>query len=181
MRHNANDRDRLRFEAEILPYLDDCFRFAYALTSDRGEAEDLAQETFLRAFRAYSKFRAGTKAKAWLFTIMRNLWREKGRKKKKEESLEDVQHYGEKELTSSPQNNPEEIVLEKLRNFELTELLDALPPIFKECLILCDVEGYAYKEAAKILRTKEGTIKSRLFRARNMLKRALLLKWQNEL
>lgn len=171
------------FEQEIMRYLDDGFRFAYSLTGSREEAEDLAQETFLRAYRAFYQFTSGTNAKAWLFTIMRNLWREKGRKRQKEMSVTlDENNLQERlEDLRSADSDPEQAILDKFDSEDLVELLQKVPDPFRECLILCDLEGYAYAQVSSLLKVKEGTVKSRLFRARQILKKVVLEETNNEL
>lgn len=159
------------FEREFLPHLDSVYRFARSLAGDGTQAEDLAQEAFLRAFRARKRYKQGTNAKAYLFTIVKNLWRERGRKKMEETSLEDLAGP----LASWEDiGDPEQALLQEESWAEVEKMFDQVPGDFRAILLLVDVEGLSYEEAASLTKLPVGTVKSRLARGRNHLKRAWL-------
>lgn len=177
--------DRLQsFEAEALPQLDAVYRFALRLTGGvAADAEDLVQETFLRAFRAWDQYTPGTSAKSWLFTICRNIYlRQRERERRHDEIVEQVAR--ESEAPSSPagelplfmpaaQNDPEGELFRNMIDASILEAIERLPPDFRDAVVLSDLEGLSYAEIAAVLGIPTGTVKSRLFRGRRLLQRAL--------
>lgn len=157
------------FEKEFLPHLDSVYRFARSLVGDGTRAEDLAQEAFLRAFRARRRYKPGTNAKAYLFTIVKNLLREQGRKRIEETSLEELTGP----LASLEElADPEEALLKEESWAEVEKMLDQVPDAFRAAVLLVDAEGFSYEEAASFLQLPVGTVKSRLARGRLHLKQA---------
>src|SRR6478752_2125677 len=140
-----------QFDAEALPHLDALYRVALRLTGDPTQAEDLVQDTMLKAYRSWRQYRPGTNAKGWLLTILRNTFINDYRRRKLEPVAPDLEIVDEKVL----------------------EAVDALPPDFREVLVLSDMEGMSYGEIAESLRIPVGTVKSRLFRGRRLLQAAL--------
>ena len=162
------------FENEFLPHIDSMYNFAYRLTFDEDDAKDLVQETYLKAFRFINSFQQGTNAKAWLFRILKNSFINDFRKKSKEPSKVD---YQEVETFYNSDDVNEQITpdlrIESLSNMigdEVTIALNSLAVDFRTVIILCDLEGFTYEEMAKILDIPIGTVRSRLHRARNLLK-----------
>lgn len=167
------------FERIALPYLSHLYTAAFYLTKDKTEAEDLVQETYLRAFRFFDKFEPGTNAKAWLLSILRNLFINRYRQKKAEPEMVDWekidQAYGlmVEQAQSREENNPENRFFSQLTDHEVTEALKELPEEFRTAIILVDIEELSYEEAAKLLDCPVGTVRSRLSRGRRRLQVAL--------
>ena len=181
MEENNNSISREKkieiFEKEFLPHIEALKTFAFYLTYDEEEANDLVQDTYLKAFRFIEKYDKGTNAKAWLFKILKNAYINNYRKKSKqpdEVDFEEVINYHESDdLSKSQYSYLKEEIVENMMGDEITRALNALPPEFKTVILLADVEDFSYKEMAKILDIPVGTVRSRLFRARNMLKEFL--------
>jgi len=153
------------------------YNFGYRLTFDQDDAKDLVQDTYLKAFRFIESFQKGTNAKAWLFRILKNSFINDYRKKSKEPSKVDYQevesYYNSEEVDR--QITPD-LRVESLKDMigdEISNALNALDVDFRTVIILCDLEGFKYEEMAKILDIPIGTVRSRLHRARNLLKEKL--------
>ena len=165
------------FEEQLLPHADALFNFAYHLTYNEEDANDLVQETFLKAFRFINSFDSGTNAKAWLFKILKNGFINEYRKKKKEPNkvdYEDIIAYQDAdEEKGGVAFDLREDIFDGMMGDEITVALDKLPVDFKTIILLCDIEEFSYEEIAKILDIPIGTVRSRLHRARNALKESL--------
>ncbi|NOZ78711.1 MAG: sigma-70 family RNA polymerase sigma factor [Acidobacteria bacterium] len=165
-------------EASELPYRDQLYKSALRMTRSVDDAEDLLQETYLKAFKNYESFSEGTNLKAWLFRIMKNTFINIYRRKKVQPyqvNLDDVREGLESTLLERiPAGNPEEEYLGSEMDLEVREALLALPHDYKMVVLLTDLAGFSYKEAAEILSIPVGTVMSRLYRGRRMLERALL-------
>lgn len=166
------------FEREALPHLDAVYRFARMLTGDHHAAEDLAQETFVKALEHWAQFQPGTNCRAWLFTICRNHWYRSSARARRETATDtaDLEEAATAALTAG---RLQELGGETF--FEAPELpgvlrqeLLALPDEFREAVALVDLEDQSYESAAAVLGVKVGTLKSRLFRGRRMLQERLL-------
>lgn len=161
------------FEREAIPHMDALFNFALKMTSDSDEADDLVQETYLKAFRFFDKFEKGTNCKAWLFRIMKNTYINKYRKETKEPDkvdYEEVENFYENIKPSSTDSaHLEKDIFDNLLDDELSEAINSLPDDFKTVVILCDIEGFTYEEIADFIDVPVGTVRSRLHRARKML------------
>lgn len=165
----------LIFDSEFMPHIDSMYNFAYRLTNDEDDANDLVQDTYLKAFRFINSFQRGTNAKAWLFRILKNSFINDYRKKSKEPSKID---YQDVETTYNSSEDAEvsgtvDLRTETVQDMigdEVANALNALPVDFRTVIILCDIEGFTYEEMAKILDIPIGTVRSRLHRARNLLK-----------
>lgn len=164
------------FEAVALSHLDMLYRSALRLTHNRAEAEDLVQEAYLRAFRSSHRFTPGTNVRAWLFTILRNAFlnqrRQLGREAPEEDSVA-WESATESVTLESGQDNPEEAFLQAELHGDVDRALKALPVVFREAVILTDLEGWTYKEASEALGCPIGTVMSRLSRGRSLLRQAL--------
>ena len=173
----GGDRTR-EFEAVALIHLDALYRNALRLTQNRSEAEDLVQETCLRAFRSFHRFNPGTNCRAWLFTILRNAFlnriRQAGRDVLAAETAElesaSSRHVAEAEPA---RGHPEEEFFQTVLHGDVDRSLRALPLTFREVVILDDLEGLTYKEIAQVLGCPLGTVMSRLSRGRALLRQAL--------
>ncbi|MBC8172357.1 MAG: sigma-70 family RNA polymerase sigma factor [Chitinophagales bacterium] len=169
-------RDRV-FSKEFLPHADALYNFAFHLVYDEEDANDLVQETFLKAYRFIDSYQQGTNAKAWLFKILKNGFINDYRKKVKQpvkvdyEKLFDYQETEDESYVEYVDLRQE--VYQGLLGDELTKAINELPVDFKTVILLCDVEEFSYEEIAKIVDIPIGTVRSRLHRARNILKEKL--------
>ncbi|MFI5235508.1 MAG: sigma-70 family RNA polymerase sigma factor [Gemmatimonadales bacterium] len=162
------------YEAEILPHLDVLYRVARRMTGEAADAEDLVQETLLKALRGWEGFRPGSNARAWLLTILRNAFINGYRRRRREPVTLDLDAADRHSIIHDVAgSDPEGEFFTKLVDETVLQAVDALPDDFREALVLSDLEGLAYAEIAQVLGVPVGTVKSRLFRARRLLQRAL--------
>lgn len=171
---------RRRFEEMVRQHLDALYAAALRLTRNRADAEDLLQETLLKAWRSFHTFEEGTNARAWLFRILMNAHIDRYRKSTREPELSDVEDVGEFYLYSKVQESEQlrasgdpERLLEGIMEHEVREALESLPEHFRTVVILADLQGFSYKEIADILGIPVGTVMSRLFRGRRLLQKKL--------
>lgn len=161
------------FEKEAVPHMDALFNFALRMTGDSDEADDLVQETYLKAFRFFDKFEKGTNCKAWLFRIMKNTYINSYRKTSREPDkidYEEVENFYENIKPSSTDSaHLEKEMYDNLLDDELSNAIASLPEDFRTVIILCDIEGFTYDEIADFVDVPVGTVRSRLHRARKML------------
>ena len=175
MPDSAGDRHRA-FQDTALRWLPDVTRFARSLTRDESAADDLVQETFLRAWRHWDTFQSGSDGRAWLFTIARNAWRKQA---PRDARLVPVEDDALQALSDGvgPLDAPDP-VLRALGGIDLgpaiREAIDALPEPFRDVVELVELQELEYAEAAEVLAIPVGTVRSRLFRARRLLQGALL-------
>lgn len=172
------------FEEIALKYIDSLYNMALRLVLNKEEAEDLVQETYLKAYRFFDTFQKGTNAKAWLFKILRNTFINKYRKAMSMPSeivYEDVESVNS-HITYKLEDKSEELVdtledkygdLSNLMEDDVKHAIDSLPIEYREAILLSDVEGLSYKDIAEITNVPIGTIKSRLNRARKLLEKSL--------
>lgn len=162
------------FEREALTHLDAVYRTALRLCGSPADAEDLAQETMLRAYRAWHQYTPGTNAKAWLLTILRNTFINQYRRERARPATVDVGEIEPYTVFHAIQDSdPEGTFFDRLVDEEVLRAIDALPPDFREIVVLSDVEGLTYAEIAAAVGVPVGTVKSRLFRGRQLLQRRL--------
>lgn len=165
------------FEEEFFPHMDALKTFAYHLSYNEEDANDLVQETYLKAHRFIDKYHQGTNAKAWLFKILKNAYINEYRKKSRRPSkvdFEDIVSYQNSETGSSTQYlDLRQELFQNMMGDEVTTAINSLPIDFRTVILLCDIEGFTYEEISKIIDVPIGTVRSRLFRARNMLKEKL--------
>lgn len=169
------------FDSLVLRYSADIYAVLYRLTQDAEEAADLTQETFLSALKAIVKFRGEADLKTWLVRIAINESRNRFRwwkRRRREKTISLDAPFGDtetplSEMVSSNAANPEENVLQREREKHLTEALRGLPAVFREAVVLCDIEGLSYEEIAVVLSANIGTVKSRIARGREELRRRL--------
>ena len=155
------------FESQALPHLDTLYRVALRLTGEPAAAQDLVQDTMLRALAAWKSFRPGSNARAWLVTILRNQFINGWRSAKRAPTGVDMDAIPEPADPKDP--DPEGRFFSELVDEEVTAAVDELPDDFREVLVLSDMEGLPYAEIAESLGIPVGTVKSRLFRARRIL------------
>jgi RNA polymerase sigma-70 factor (ECF subfamily) len=173
----ASQEDRDRFELLVGEHLDGLFGAALRMTRNRTRAEDLLQETFLRAWRSFHTFKLGTNVRAWLYRILMNAYIDGYRKSEREPEVVDQEDVDEFYLYSKVHEsedfrragNPEEALLNSLMDADVKGALDSLSEAFRNVVILADIEGFSYKEIAEILNIPIGTVMSRLHRGRRQL------------
>jgi RNA polymerase sigma-70 factor (ECF subfamily) len=172
--------DKQRFQDEALPLLDSLYAGALRMTRNPADAEDIVQDTLLRAYRAFDRFEPGTNLKAWMFRIMTNAYINTYRKKQREpkkvsqDEVEDFDLYRElKDHDPQLSETPETLVLDSLVDSDITNAIDDLPEQFRLAVMLSDVEGFSYAEMAEIMDVPLGTVMSRLHRGRKALQKRL--------
>ncbi len=171
-------RDRARFEEEALGLADQVYRVARRLVGSREEAEDLVQETYVRAFRSWQSFTPGTNMRAWLLRILTNLNVDRGRRIQRTpqtQPLEESDYYLANKVASTAGEEAleQEQVVERLSQDSVVTALSELSPQFREVVVLVDIGEFTYADAAQILDVPIGTVMSRLHRGRRALKQKL--------
>ena len=165
------------FEEELFPHMDALKTFAFHLTYNDDDANDLVQETYMKAHRFIDKYIPGTNAKAWLFKILKNAYINEYRKKKKRPKRVDfeeiISYHDSDDNSQTKYQDLRQEIFENMMGDEVTIAINALPIDFRTVVLLCDIEGFTYEEISKIIDVPIGTVRSRLFRARNMLKEKL--------
>lgn len=166
------------FEEEIIPHLDAMYNFALRLTSDPSDAEDLVQDTIVKAFRFFSSYEKGTNAKAWLFRILKNSYINNYRKQSKQPNQVDYDEvstfYETIRAERTDTSDLEDKMFRDLIDDDISQALEELPEDFRTVVLLCDIEDFTYEEIANMLDVPIGTIRSRLHRGRNLLKAQLM-------
>ena len=174
-----NNQAKAEFEELALSHLDPLYSAALRLTKNERDAEDLVQDTCMRAYRFFDKFERGTNIKAWLFKILTNTFINRYRRKVKERSVvEGVEReavhdqFVSRDATDFAAN-PEQYFFDRLLSDDVLRAIDALPIDFRLVVILADLQEFSYKEIAEILECPVGTVMSRLFRGRKLLQKTL--------
>lgn len=167
------------FEQDALALMDSLYGAALRFTRNPPDAEDLVQETYLKAFRAWRQFEPGTNLKAWMFRILTNTFISSYRKERREPTIVSADGRSDFDLYQnlleyvSPDPSAETEVLERMVDEDVKQALSDLPESFRMAVVLSDVEGFSYKEIAKMLGIPIGTVMSRLHRGRKALQKAL--------
>ncbi len=170
---------RAEFEQTALPHLSHLYTTAYYLIKEQAEAEDLVQETYLRAFRFFHKFRPGTNCRAWLLSILRNLFINRYRENKRKRDTVDWEKIDQAYDSIVAQHggvirdNPESLFFSQLMDHEIEQALKELPEEYRTAIILVSIQELSYEEAAKVMECPVGTVRSRVSRGRRMLQLAL--------
>lgn len=176
--HSETRMKHQEFEQEAIPHMDILFNYALRMTANSDDANDLVQETYLKAYRFWDKYEKGTNIRAWLFRIMKNSYINRYRKETKEpETVDynDIQNfYNSIRYESSDPNDLQEKIFGGLLEDDVARAIEALPEDFRTVVILCDIEGLSYEEIAKFVDCTIGTVRSRLHRGRKMLRARLL-------
>lgn len=178
--HTGGHDKHALFEQWALPHKEYLYTACLYLTHQRDEADDIFQETYLRAFRFFHQFTPGTNCRAWLLTIMHNVFRNRYAQRQRDArsvELGGVAREYEKKLFAdgdARRSDPAEIVLAQLVDQEIVEALRSLPEEYRTTLLLVDIEELTYEEAAAVLACPLGTVRSRLSRARRLLHAALI-------
>jgi RNA polymerase sigma-70 factor, ECF subfamily len=160
------------FSALVKPHQDALFAGALQFTGNRADAEDLLQETFMRAYVGFKRSQDIEKPRAWLFKIMRNAYINRYHKKRRQPakvSYEEGLDHKVDEVFSHNNNDPQEVFFSKFLDKEIEEALDSLPEQFRESVVLCDISGLSYEEISNVLECPLGTVRSRISRGRELL------------
>ncbi|WP_026947852.1 sigma-70 family RNA polymerase sigma factor [Algoriphagus marincola] len=173
-RKYTQEEKNIIFDGEFMPHIDSMYNFAFRLTFDEDDAKDLVQDTYLKAYRFINSFEQGTNAKAWLFRILKNSFINEYRKKSKQPAKVDYQevetYYNSDDVDFQGTTDLRADSVKDMLGDEISNALNALAVDFRTVIILADLEGFTYEEMAKILDIPIGTVRSRLHRARNLLK-----------
>lgn len=166
---------RTEFEGEALVHLDALYGLALRLSGgDEPRAEDLVQESVLKAYRAWDRFEAGTNCRAWLMTILRNTFINEFRRQKSRPSPVDFEQVAERPSSGALyEADPEGRIFDHIIDDQVISAIDELPEEFRVAVVLSDLEGLSYQEVAELMEIPVGTVKSRLFRARKRLQERL--------
>ncbi|UCE25792.1 MAG: sigma-70 family RNA polymerase sigma factor [Candidatus Zixiibacteriota bacterium] len=172
--------DRKRFEAEALPAMDALYRSALRLTKNPGDAEDLVQETYIKAYRFWDKFEPGSNCRAWLFRIMTNVFINEYRSRSRSpvsvsaDELDDRFLYGRTEAGQYTPSDPERRLTSQVLHEDVNRAIESLPDDFRLVVVLSFLERFSYREIANITGLHLGTVKSRLHRGRKLCQKKLL-------
>ncbi len=174
----GDSQKRKQFETEALPHLDLLFTTAMHLTRNRDDADDLCQETMLRAYRFFHQYSPGTDCRAWLLTIMYNAFRSSYSRRQGREQLSASTQEFERAIDAESNQNasqadPQQLLIRSGLDEDVEKALDSLPEEFRTALLLVDVNDLSYAQAAQTLDVPIGTVRSRLSRARSMMRYAL--------
>lgn len=175
---SQNNEKQREFEREALPHRDLLYNFALRMTYNPADADDLVQETYLKAYRFWDKYEKGTNIRAWLFRILKNSYINRYRKETKEPETvdyDDVKNfYNSIRGESVGSNDLQEILFSNLLDDDVAKAIASLPDDFRTVVILCDIEGLTYEEIAEFVDCPLGTVRSRLHRGRKLLRAQLL-------
>jgi len=178
-KRESSQRTREAFEREVLPHLDSIYAMALRLARNPEDANDLLQDTVLRAYRFFHQFTPGTNSRAWVLTILfnnfRNGYRKSGREQVSQSEAEFTERLEAESLAADQtRSNPEALAFANVMEPEVTAALDSIPEEFRAALLLVDMQELSYQEVAGVLEVPIGTVKSRVSRGRSLLREALL-------
>jgi len=162
-----------RFEAAALPYMDLVYRSAHRMVRNESDAQDLVQDTYLRAYRFFDRFREGTDFRAWLSTIMKNTLINNINRDGRQPQMIHLSEMEESGMELRLSSEPEDEIFGKLLNDDIIATIDELPDVFRVVSLLSYVDGFSYEEIADIIGCPIGTVMSRLYRGRKLLRKKL--------
>jgi RNA polymerase sigma-70 factor (ECF subfamily) len=168
------------FEVAAMPFIDSLYNTAYRMARNSQDAEDLVQETYMKAYKYYDKFQEGTNFKAWLFKILKNTFINSYRKKQNQpaqSAFSDIEDAFESRVDDEVLRKnltPEDELLEHVLDQDVQAAIDSLPEDYRIVVVLADLENFSYKEIAEILEVPLGTVMSRLYRGRRRLEQVML-------
>jgi len=178
MKQVQNNEKHQEFKREALPHSDLLYNYALRMTNNAADADDLLQETFLKAFRFWDKYEKGTNIRAWLFRIMKNSYINRYRKESKEPDTVDYDEiqniYATVRDGGADTGDLQEALERNLLDDDVADAVASLPEEFRTVVILCDIEGLSYEEIAEFVDCPLGTVRSRLHRGRKLLRGKLL-------
>jgi len=162
-----------RFETEALEHVDSVYRFALCMTKNESDAQDLVQDTYLRAYRFFDKFEEGTNCRAWLLRILKNTFINSIRRERRQPQMIHLPEMEENGMELRSNGDPEDEVFGDLLDDDVAAAMDGLPLAYRSVVLLADVEGFSYREIADIIGCPIGTVMSRLSRGRSLLRKRL--------
>ena len=166
------------FEREAIPHMSLLYNYALRMTNNPADADDLVQETYLKAYRFWDKYEQGTNIRAWLFRIMKNSYINRYRKETKEPETVDYEEvqgfYASVRAESADANDLQGSIFNNLLDDDVSNAIASLPDDFRTVVILCDIEGLTYEEIAEFVECPLGTVRSRLHRGRRILRTQLM-------
>lgn len=165
----ATNDQRESFEELAMPLFRSLYNFAHWMTHDRAQAEDLVQDTYVRALRGFKSFQPGTNFRAWIFRILRNRFLSLHAQSQAAPQVS-FEEEGNEHLVPTTLQTPESIAMDQVTHQQIRAALDRLPADFREVILLCDVEEMKYQEIAQLLEIPVGTVMSRISRARKMMR-----------
>jgi len=168
-----DDRPSAGFEELAMPLFDSLYNFASWLVHNKTNAEDLVQETYLKALRSFASFQPGTNFRAWMFRILRNTFLSSRSTLDRRMTVE-IDSEDDVPALAATSATPESLLIERSRKNAVQNAIEQLPVIFREVILLCDVEDASYQEIAEILSIPMGTVMSRLARARKAVRESVL-------
>ena len=168
---NVEERKK-EFAALALQHMDSLYNAALRMTRNESEAQDIIQDTYLRAYRFFDKFERGTNFRAWLFKILKNIYINKYRRESKKPQMINVSNVKVSDALRSTVT-PEDEIFDKILDDDIVNAMDTLSEEFRLAIILSDLEGFSYKEIAEIINRPIGTVMSRLHRGRKLLRNKL--------
>jgi RNA polymerase sigma-70 factor (ECF subfamily) len=178
MKFSAKSGKQVAFEREALPHMDILYNYALRMTNSAQDADDLVQETYLKAYRFWGSYEEGTNIKAWLFRIMKNSYINRYRKETKEPNTVDYDEvkdfYSMVRHESTESNDLQETLFGNLLDDDVTKAIASLPEEFRTVVILSDIEELSYEEIAEFVDCPVGTVRSRLHRGRKLLREQLM-------
>lgn len=159
-----------RFEQVALAHIDSLYRSALYMSKNESDAQDLVQDTYLKAYRFFDKFKQGTNCRAWLFKILRNTFINAVNRDRTPQKIIELSEIKDHEMESLSDASPEDLVFGELFDDDIVAVMDRLPDEFRTAVMLADVEGLSYKEIADVMNCPMGTVMSRIHRSRKLLK-----------
>lgn len=178
MKSGRNTEKQQEFEREALPHMNLLYNYGLRMTNNAADADDLVQETYLKAYRFWDKYEKGTNIRAWLFRILKNSYINRYRKESKEPDTVDYDEvknfYNSIRDESADPNDLQEALFGNLLDDDVANAIAALPDDFRTVVILCDIEGLTYEEIAEFVDCPLGTVRSRLHRGRKLLRAKLM-------